>query len=410
MAKTEVERQQAVVPTTKAQVSGHRFLRRRVAHGLVFGDIRMIHDPLASRSRALIFGVVATVLVALGMGLMAWLRPNPDPGEAPIVRDSSHGLYVQMDGVVHPVPNLMSARLIAGAPADPESMGDDNLRSTPRGVPVGIPAAPSIMAEAGAPEWLVCMDDTDVVVVAQERPPRRLAPGTALLAQVDGAEWIISGTGRRELIDGDPLTVILKRQLGIGPDTPRIELPAEVLAVLPELPAWRAPGEVGEVVQAASQWWWLRDGAVTSLTVLQARLLQDLGAPARVMAPSEVAALPDATAPAPYLPEAVPTWELGQNVCVSDSGAVVRTGELAGIELAGEGVADRFVSDAGGAFAVDSGFGVVVVGESGLRHDTTEEDFPAMGLPEPVAAPWNVVRLLPAGEDLTSDNARVGLY
>ena len=40
-----------LLPTTRAQVSGHRFMRRRVEHGLIFGDIRMIHDPLASRQR-----------------------------------------------------------------------------------------------------------------------------------------------------------------------------------------------------------------------------------------------------------------------------------------------------------------------------------------------------------------------
>ena len=39
------------LPTTKAQVSGHKFLLRRLEHGLVFGDIRMIHDPLKRRRR-----------------------------------------------------------------------------------------------------------------------------------------------------------------------------------------------------------------------------------------------------------------------------------------------------------------------------------------------------------------------
>ncbi|AIG63693.1 hypothetical protein CATYP_02225 [Corynebacterium atypicum] len=67
-------------PTTRAQVSGHRFLSRRIRHGLVFGDIRMIHDPLARRRRAAIFGVVAAVLAAACAGLMALIDPAPDPG------------------------------------------------------------------------------------------------------------------------------------------------------------------------------------------------------------------------------------------------------------------------------------------------------------------------------------------
>ena len=47
-----------LLPTTKTQVSGHRFMRRRVEHGIVFGDVRMIHDPLSSRRRAMVFGMV----------------------------------------------------------------------------------------------------------------------------------------------------------------------------------------------------------------------------------------------------------------------------------------------------------------------------------------------------------------
>ena len=69
-----------LLPTTRAQVSGHKFMRRRMEHGLVFGDIRMIHDPLASRRRATIFGTAAVAMIAGVMGLFAWMRPNADPG------------------------------------------------------------------------------------------------------------------------------------------------------------------------------------------------------------------------------------------------------------------------------------------------------------------------------------------
>ena len=74
------------LPTTKAQVSGHKFLRRRVEHGLVLGDIRMIHDPLARRRKALLFGGVGVAFLAVGSGMLAWLQPSPQPGDAPIVR------------------------------------------------------------------------------------------------------------------------------------------------------------------------------------------------------------------------------------------------------------------------------------------------------------------------------------
>ena len=108
-----------LLPTTKTQVSGHRFLRRRVEHGLILGDIRMIHDPLSSRRRAMIFGVVAVVMISGVMGLFAWMRPNPNPGEAAIIRAADGSLFARVDETVHPVTNLTSARLIVGGPEDP---------------------------------------------------------------------------------------------------------------------------------------------------------------------------------------------------------------------------------------------------------------------------------------------------
>ncbi|WP_181896981.1 type VII secretion protein EccB, partial [Corynebacterium senegalense] len=103
-----------LLPTTRPQVSGHRFMRRRVEHGLLFGDIRMIHDPLAARRRALLFGAVAVALLMAGAALFAWLRPNPDPGDAAILRDPADNLYVRVDGTAH--PGLLST---SPAPAQP---------------------------------------------------------------------------------------------------------------------------------------------------------------------------------------------------------------------------------------------------------------------------------------------------
>ena len=65
----------SLLPTTKAQVSGHRFLVRRVEHGLVLGDIRMLHDPLGARRRALLFGLTAVVLIGLGAADIRQLGP-----------------------------------------------------------------------------------------------------------------------------------------------------------------------------------------------------------------------------------------------------------------------------------------------------------------------------------------------
>ena len=154
----ETKQARRLLPTTRSQVSGHRFMRRRVEHGLIYGDIRMIHDPLAARRRSAIFGMVAVALIAAGSGLFAWLRPNQDPGAAAILRANDGAMYVRVGEVVHPVTNLTSARLIAGSAEEPQRVGEERLTEMPRGVPLGIATAPAMFAPGDAVDaaWSAC--------------------------------------------------------------------------------------------------------------------------------------------------------------------------------------------------------------------------------------------------------------
>ena len=52
--------------TTKVQVSGWRFLLRRVEHAIVRRDTRMFDDPLQFYSRAVSAGIIIAVLICLG--------------------------------------------------------------------------------------------------------------------------------------------------------------------------------------------------------------------------------------------------------------------------------------------------------------------------------------------------------
>ena len=152
------------LPTTKAQVSGHKFLRRRVEHGLVLGDIRMIHDPLARRRKALLFGGVGVAFLAVGSGMLAWLQPSPQPGDAPIVRSEQGQLFVDVNDTYHPVFNLASARIIAGQAAEAQTIGDEHLQEALLGSPVGISDAPGYLAAAGeTPQqrWAACLAGKD---------------------------------------------------------------------------------------------------------------------------------------------------------------------------------------------------------------------------------------------------------
>src|SRR5690349_25176307 len=88
----------------RLQVSGQRFLRRRMEHALVRGDVRMLDDPLRAQSLSLIAGVVLAVIGVAACAVLAFIRPSGTLGSAPIVMVRETGaLYVRVGDTVHPV-------------------------------------------------------------------------------------------------------------------------------------------------------------------------------------------------------------------------------------------------------------------------------------------------------------------
>ena len=107
-------------PTTRWQVNGYRFLVRRMEHALVRRDVRMIHDPMRSQSRALAVGAVLACVGLAGCAALALFRPQDKIGDATIVVGRESGaMLVAIDGTFHPVLNLASARPVLGRPDEP---------------------------------------------------------------------------------------------------------------------------------------------------------------------------------------------------------------------------------------------------------------------------------------------------
>jgi len=409
-----------VLPTTRAQVSGHRFLQRRVEHGLVLGDIRMIHDPLGARRRAMIFGLVAVVLIGLGAGLMAWLRPAADPGgDAPILQTADGALFVRVDDTVHPVANLASARLIAGEPAEPARIADHLLAGLNRGAPVGIHPAPTLLAgESGHdPAWSVCSDPDGVTVLAgAETSP--LGGHRGVLAVGADRDWVLTTTGRAELPPADsPEGRVIRRALGITADTPRWRPPVEVLTAVTELTPLRPPADLPHaLLDTGTQTWAQTPAGITPVTDVQAEILTGMGVRTRTVAPEDTASLADAPA-FPGLPAIAPMWVDPQvvTVCVGgDGGTTTLPPELetpAPVLLPGDGIADQFIGLTEGARAVSTGHGHHVIDATGLRHEVPDRAaLAALGLPEPVPAPWDIIRLLPEGARLDAEAARTSTH
>lgn len=147
-------------PTTRWQVSGYRFLVRRMEHALVRRDVRMLHDPMRSQSRAYAVGLVLGVVVLAGCGILALFRPQDKIGDNTLlIGKESGGVYVVIDNVVHPALNIASARLASGESGKAAIIKESELTKKPRGQLIGIPGAPAALrydAKGAGRTWTVC--------------------------------------------------------------------------------------------------------------------------------------------------------------------------------------------------------------------------------------------------------------
>jgi type VII secretion protein EccB len=169
--------------TTRAQVNGYRFLIRRLEHALIRADSRMIHDPMRGQMRALLVGLVVSVLIAGAAGVLAFFKPTPNLGDAQILLSKSNGaLFVRIGDRVHPSLNLASARLIVGKSDAPKEVDDKFLNQLPLGPMVGIIGAPSSIRggdDLGTSSWTVC-DTTQTPKVTE--PSGAMSIETTVLA------------------------------------------------------------------------------------------------------------------------------------------------------------------------------------------------------------------------------------
>lgn len=441
-----------ITPTTKAQISGHKFLTRRLEHGLVLGDIRMIHDPLATRNRAHIFSLAATALICLGALAMAVFKPTIDPGDAAIIQAESGQLYVRIDNQLHPVANLASARLIVGEAADIHTGSDTILKNLPKAVPIGIVDAPGLIAPpATATQKLVphaCHTTTkpanrldtapnQITVIMQETGAnvtttnqttpifQQLATGHALVALVDQAEWLVTANGRSILPPADtPDGRNIRHRLGITPTTPRWSPPPQIFSAIAEKPPATIPTGILEILRIPGadnpQFWARTADGVVRLAPIQADILVDSGVRMQDGTATELAATPDSKTLSSFpLPDRVPTWvdPTAQPLCVGEHGEVETAPLIEGkppwgeaVALAGKAVATHFVGP-GWAVGVDTGSGIHVVSAHGLRHQVeNREAAAALGISHFYSINWDMLRLLPSGTTLSKQQALQPLY
>ncbi len=238
---------------TRHQVTGWRFVMRRIASGVALHDTRMLVDPLRTQSRSVLVGALILVTGLIGCFLFSMIRPSGSAGTDTVLaeRDSA-ALYVRLGDQLHPVLNLASARLITGRPDNPTLVKSSELDQFARGNLLGIPGAPERMVANTTSDayWAVCdaatgaAGATGVTVIAGapatggERAAL-LPAGHAVLAGYDGRTWLL-WDGKRSSIDLADRAVT--DGLGIGVDVAAPQtITTGLFNALPEGPPLTTP-------------------------------------------------------------------------------------------------------------------------------------------------------------------------
>lgn len=444
-------------PTTRLQVSGHRFLVHRMEHALVRGDVRMLDDPLRAQSLSLIAGAVLAAVGVAVCAVLALVRPGGALGDAPIVVVRESGaMYVRIDDTVHPVFNLASARLIVGSAAEPRLVSQNAVDTVRRGPRVGIADAPERISRpltAAESQWMVCdSTDTGTTVMAGPVDDETLTEQAVLVtaAGAGAASTYLLYDGHRARVDLRHLAVV--RALKIDGVTPR-SISAALLAAIPEAPAITPPHipgagsagppsvgryPVGTVVTSRRA-----DGGVGYFVVLADGVQQigevtadlirytdshvDAGIPA--LPPAAIGTLPVVdTLPVSTFPDhggvsAAPV------VCArwqARSGSTVLVGEVipsrdSAIDLphsdgTGPAVDAVGVPPGRSVFARSSGLTgdgtgsgpLFLVTELGVRYGVRDDAAAtSLGLTEPQSIPWPMLAVLPQGPELSRDGASI---
>lgn len=458
--------------TTKAQVNGYRFLLRRLEHALIRRDVRMLHDPMRSQMRSLVVGLVVALLVLAGFGVYGLIKPQGTVGDSKIIVSKKAGaMYVVVDGRLHPVLNLASARLISGSDESPKSIAEKKLTGYPRGPLLGIPGAPLALPgppSADTSQWTVCdtvTGETAVTTVVAGEPELtdriRVAATSDATLVATGDETYLIYEGKRARVDTDSVPV--RRALGIDGAPVRTvspgllnSLPEVEPIVAPSIPGVGKPSALGADIRVGSVIKVTGLSGETTFYVALAQGVQQVGeVAADVIRQADAAGggsvptvgpgaltdvdtidelpvsdfpsvTPDLSDPAadPVLcsgwlrskddHQAARSVLLGSTLPLGSKEAPV---VLAGADGPGAGLDAVFVEPGRGHYVRVTGSepdstraeSLFYVSDSGVRFGVPDlETGVALGMGDsPVPAPWSIISLLAAGPTLSQGNALV---
>ncbi|EFG03553.1 type VII secretion protein EccB (plasmid) [Streptomyces clavuligerus] len=147
----------------KDQVQAHMFVMGRLTGGMLRQDPDSPDIPTGRTNRGLAWGIGLAVVLVLGFLLYGLISPAGTKtwrtSNALIVQKETGTRYLYLDGVLRPVRNYASARLIAEMKPGTVTVSTASLKGERRGTPVGIPGAPDALpapTDLRSDTWQVC--------------------------------------------------------------------------------------------------------------------------------------------------------------------------------------------------------------------------------------------------------------
>lgn len=436
--------------TKKDLLEAQTFSRRRLLTAFTGGAPGGKELEPAKPLMAVITGVVLSVMLVLGglfFGLIRPGLPNDWQNNRLIVASDTGARYVSIDGVLYPVVNTASARLLIPAgdfavvTTDQASLdGIEIGRSIGIvGAPDDLPARDRLVGEG----WAACLPDGPSAVIAVSSNPVAEATPSLGLAVARGDDSFVVAGDRRYAVDATQASAVL-RAAGLGAAAERevegrwLDLFTEGTPIAPLVvegagdPVSGTELTVGEAVHAtgspeADRYLVTAAGELAPLSPFAYQLyLLGTGAElgeARDVSPAVTAALSTADEPAGGADW--PSEVLGDFSETEVPCAVLETSDAQGVTQLGRTVRELPATSAAGQVAMQRGAGAVVTaGGSGDQRATTRFVIDATGTAFPVPGddPETLERLgykaddvspvtnawiayFPTGPELTSDAA-----
>jgi type VII secretion protein EccB len=152
------------VQTRRDQVQAYRFAQARLQSALLVADPDRPEPPQRRAGLAIFSGIMISVIVLAGVGIFGLIKKGGKDSwqDASVisVEKETGTRYIYKDGVLHPVLNYASARLILNqADVSVEHISQASLADAPRGLTLGLEGLPDSLPGTDhlvSGPWTVC--------------------------------------------------------------------------------------------------------------------------------------------------------------------------------------------------------------------------------------------------------------